>query len=225
MQGVNYLLDFIILFIIKKIYRLPLDHYLLIAKCKPHLKHLQPRLQRPSPFNVQPLKDANTAVEFQLELRNCFQLLAEEGNNGSNENSAKLWDELKEAVVGATESKIGRRRGGFKERCISDCSWELINQCRLAKSVWDQVVSDPHAPADQLDRAMATYRDLARQVKRSYRRDKREWIEAKGMEAQEAADWNDTRTLYCIVRDLTGGSWWLRCPNQRQKWTHPPYCS
>ncbi|XP_026047154.1 craniofacial development protein 2-like [Astatotilapia calliptera] len=166
------------------------DHYLLIAKCKLHLKRLQPRLQRPSPFNIQRLKDANTAAEFQLELRNHFQLLAAEGNN--NKNPDTLWDELKEAVVGAAESKIGRRRGGFKERWISDRSWELIDQHRLGKSVRDQVAFDPHASADQRERAMATYQDLARQVKRSCWRDKREWIEAKGIEAQETADRNDT---------------------------------
>nr|XP_013768708.1 PREDICTED: uncharacterized protein LOC102205648 [Pundamilia nyererei] len=122
------------------------------------------------------------------------ELLAAEGNN--NKHPDTLWDELKEAVVGAAESKIGRRRGGFKERWISDRSWELIDQRRLAKSVRDQVAFDPHASADQRERAMATYQDLARQVKRSCRRDKREWIEAKGIEAQEAADRNDTRTLY-----------------------------
>lgn len=133
------------------------DHYLLIAKCKPHLKRLQPQLQWPSPVNIQRLKDANTAAEFQLELKNRFQLLAEEGNNGNNENSATLWDELKEAVVGAAESKIGHRWGGCKERWISDRSWELIDQCCLAKSVQDQVASDPHAPADQRERVMTTY--------------------------------------------------------------------
>lgn len=87
------------------------------------------------------------AAEFQLELRNRFQLLAKEGKEGNNKNSATLWDELKEAVVGAAESKIGRRQGGFKERWISDRSWDLIDRVLLAKSLEDQVATNPHTPA------------------------------------------------------------------------------
>lgn len=47
------------------------------------------------------------------------------------------------------------------------------------------------------------YRDLDRQEKRSCRHEKHEWVNQKGTEAQEAANRNETRTLYRIIRELT----------------------
>ena len=40
-------------------------------------------------------------------------------------------------------------------------------------------------------------------MKKSCRRYKRHWIESKGTEAQEAANRNDTNSMYRIVRELT----------------------
>ena len=45
------------------------------------------------------------------------------------------------------------------------------------------------------------YRAADKMVKKSCRRNKRDWIEKKG---QEAADRNDAKTLYRIVRELSG---------------------
>ena len=42
-------------------------------------------------------------------------------------------------------------------------------------------------------------------VKRSCRKDKNAWLEQKEAEAQEAANKNDARTLYKIVKEFTGG--------------------
>ena len=47
------------------------------------------------------------------------------------------------------------------------------------------------------------YREKDKEVKKSCRRDKRHWIESKGAEAQEAANRNDTKSMYKIVRELT----------------------
>ena len=48
------------------------------------------------------------------------------------------------------------------------------------------------------------YRCLHKEVKKSCRTDKKRWLEDKASEAQAAADNNDPKTLYCIVRELTG---------------------
>ena len=44
------------------------------------------------------------------------------------------------------------------------------------------------------------YRRLDREVKKSCRNDKRRWLEEKTREAQEAAEKNNMKTLYRIVR-------------------------
>ena len=41
-------------------------------------------------------------------------------------------------------------------------------------------------------------------MKKSCRTDKKWWLEDKASEAQAAADNNDPKILYCIVRELTG---------------------
>ena len=94
---------------------------------------------------------------------------------------------------------IGRRRGSYKERWIQDRSWHLIDDRRHAKQRRDQArCEETQLAAEEL------YRNIDRQVKRSCRQDKRNWIDKKGAEAQEVADRNDPKTLYKIVRDLTG---------------------
>ena len=41
-------------------------------------------------------------------------------------------------------------------------------------------------------------------MKRNCRTDKNDWLEKKGEEAKEAANKNDAKTLYIIIKDLTG---------------------
>ena len=41
-------------------------------------------------------------------------------------------------------------------------------------------------------------------MKRNCRADKNDWLEKKGEEAKEAANKNDSKTLYIIIKDLTG---------------------
>ena len=48
------------------------------------------------------------------------------------------------------------------------------------------------------------YRDKDKEVKRSCKADKIAWLEQKCLEAETASKINDTRTLYRIVRELTG---------------------
>ena len=48
------------------------------------------------------------------------------------------------------------------------------------------------------------YNDLNKAVKDSCKRDKKQWIETKRQEAEHTAAKNDAKSLYKIVRDLTG---------------------
>ncbi|VDO62386.1 unnamed protein product [Heligmosomoides polygyrus] len=48
------------------------------------------------------------------------------------------------------------------------------------------------------------YAELDRLVKRSCRADEKNWLTQKGVEAQNAAERGDSKTLYRIVRELTG---------------------
>jgi len=68
-----------------------------------------------------------------------------------------------------------------------------------AKKRKDQAYTRAKAPAEAVN-----YRKLDKEVKRSCKQDKKDWIESKCTEAQEAASRNDIRSLYGVVRQLTG---------------------
>ena len=86
-----------------------------------------------------------------------------------------------------------------KERWISANSWKLIDERKIAKATRDQARTRlGWRHTDEV------YRCLDKEVKKSCRTDKKRWFEDKASEAQAAADNNDPKILYRIVRELTG---------------------
>ena len=56
----------------------------------------------------------------------------------------------------------------------------------------------------QGDRAVAHYREKDKQVKKSARRDQRQYVERLAIEAETAAERKDMKTVYQITRKLRG---------------------
>ncbi|KAI8782811.1 craniofacial development protein 2, partial [Biomphalaria glabrata] len=108
------------------------DHYLVSGKCKLRLKRQPKRATRPRPFNVEKLKDGNTAAQFQLKLTNRFEALAD------ILTLEEEWANFKDTTIGCAEEVIGRRRGSYKERWIQDRTWKLIDERKEAKRRRDQ---------------------------------------------------------------------------------------
>ena len=148
------------------------------------------------PFAVEKLKDPATKQRFQLELRNRFQLF----QHVEGVELEEQWLNIKEAVAGVAEEVLGRRRGTQRERWIQKRSWALIDERKRAKQRREQARTP-----ELRELTKAQYQQLDRRVKRSCRADKKAWHEQKCGEAQESADKNDSKTLYRIVRELTGG--------------------
>ena len=171
------------------------DHFLLIASCRLRLKRRLARPHRPKPLDGARLRDPTVVQQYKDAVRKRLEALATPADLETR------WTQLRDVLVTSAEETVGRRRGTFKERWIQDRSWTLIDKRRNAKGARDQAKTDEERQA-----AESRYRDLDRQVKRSCRRDKREWVELKGAEAQKAAMRNDSRTLYRIVRELAGST-------------------
>ncbi|KAK1804513.1 hypothetical protein P4O66_020515, partial [Electrophorus voltai] len=131
--------------------------------------------------------------QFQLELRNRFELLQDAGDID------EYWMALKQAVIEMVKETVGRQCGTQKERWIRDPTWSLIDERKIAKCRREQAKADPDK-----ETTAERYRQLDRAVKQSCKSDKKAWFECKGAEAHEAASKNDNKTLYCIVRELTG---------------------
>ena len=91
------------------------------------------------------------------------------------------------------------KKGSRKERWISERSWKLIDERKSIKIARDQTNSDETWKINN-----AEYEKKDKEVKKSYKSDQRKWVEDKGREAEEAPARSDSKTLYRIVRDLTG---------------------
>jgi len=128
-----------------------------------------------------------------LELSNRFTVLQEDLS------IEKKWKLFSTSVKASAETVIGRIRGTDREHWISDKTWNLIDDRNEAKKRKDQAYTRAKAQAEAVN-----CRKLDREVKKSCKQDKKDWIESKCTEAQEAASWNDIRSLYGVVRQLTG---------------------
>ena len=171
------------------------DHHLLGATVKLRLKKLDKQMKT-KPFAIEKLKDQTKVSEFQVALTNRFDLLS--NFDGTLEEQ---WTCFAEAVSDSAQDTIGRRGGTKREQWIQEPTWSLIDQRRKKKSERDQARTEDESRAADL-----AYRDLDKRVKRSCRRDKQDWFNQKGEEAEEAARRNNTKALYRIVRELTGTS-------------------
>ncbi|KAI8498288.1 hypothetical protein Bbelb_242320 [Branchiostoma belcheri] len=169
------------------------DHHLLGAKMRLRLKKLTVK-KKQKPFATDKLKDPTSSEKYRIKLQNRFQLLQEMGPDLEDQ-----WSFFRETLTQSAVETIGRRRGSRKEQWIKEDTWKLIDERKKMKGERDRARS-----AEKKEETRNLYRDLDRQVKKSCRTDKREWLEKKSSEAEEAAKKNDARTLYRIVRELTG---------------------
>ncbi|XP_016427672.1 craniofacial development protein 2-like [Sinocyclocheilus rhinocerous] len=116
-------------------------------------------------------------------------------------------------VIGDMNAQFSSDRQGFKDiigpftssKRLSDNGERLLSYCTLVpKKKKAKKKQDQAQEVEDKETASRAYADLDRAVKQTCRRDKKDWLEKKCKEAQMAADRNDTRTLYRIIKDLSG---------------------
>jgi len=169
------------------------DHNLVIAKVQIKLKAMPKTKDNRCKYNVNKFKNPEIQQNFKLELSNRFQAL--ESLDDSNEVSdvESDWVQVKKAVNDTCKEVLG-----YKKRSdnpwISDHSLSLIDQRRVSR---DKLCSQ-ESPINR-----AEYNLLNKRVKRSVRRDKRNYIEDLATAAEEAASRFDSKTLYDITKKLS----------------------
>jgi len=109
------------------------------------------------------------------------------------------WELFSTSVKASAEIVIGCKRGTNREHWISDRTWNLISDRKEAKKRKDQAFTRARAQAEAVN-----YSKLDKEVKKSCKQDKKDWIESKCTEAQEAASQNDIRSLYGVVKAAHG---------------------
>jgi len=110
------------------------------------------------------------------------------------------WSQFKTTIVAAAEKVVGRKRGSRKERWISHTTWKTIDERKQIKKqlCQGQLTTKIH------DELKCEYKVKDKEVKRCCARDKQHWYDSKASEAEEAANKGDHKSLYRIVKELTG---------------------
>ena len=147
--------------------------------------------------------------QFQFELRNRFRILQtldqndmgvdDQQNNEEPDQSKSIdhmWQKIKTAY-NETSLKVMERR---KKKCkswISMESWSKIGERRkLKKKIED-------ARSERLkNKARNDYREKNKEVKRSLRKDKRDWINGVAQEAEDAVSQGQMKGVYEATRKL-----------------------
>ena len=174
------------------------DHYLVITVMKVKLKSLAKK-QGNKVLDTGQLRKTDKQQQFSLELNNRFSLLEHE-HIGEETSVEEEWAVVKETVQTTAQKVIGYRRGSRKEQCISEGTWKAIDERRELKARKEQALGS----GNKADEAITDYRIKDKEVKSRCRADKEMWIAGKLADAEEAADKGNSKTLYQIVKDLSG---------------------
>ena len=169
------------------------DHNLVLCKLQLKLKKVdkKPSLRL---FDSSKLKDAAVKSSFVLELSNRFGLLENLPEDDINTHCNKILNLYTES----SKTTLGHKTIQKKE-WISEATWSLVERRKEAKQ--KMLASNGEINAE----ARHDYKIFNTGVKRSARKDKRDYIENMALEAQVAADKGDSQTVYRVIKSLTGG--------------------
>lgn len=171
------------------------DHHLLVANLKLKLKKHHNSTSIGKRYNVSLFTIKDKQADLQIELRNRFTALQEmEEEPRTIENH---WQQVKEAFTGACEASVGPKKRKHQEWFSPDTLIRIEERKKLK-----DVLNNCKTRAAKKT-AGETYSRADREVKRSARRDKRNFVAKLTAEAEEAARQNNIKALYDTIRLLT----------------------
>ena len=171
------------------------DHHLLVGQIRLRLKRQRDCPRRRTQYNVTFLKETNVNNEFRIELRNRFKALEDlEGND----DIGTQWESIKEAWNTTCKQVLGIKTHPNKP-WLSDNTLKKIKQ-RKEKKV---VLMNSRTRALKKD-AQENYTEANREVKKSIKKDKNDYINNLAAEAETAASKGNIKELYSITKKLAG---------------------
>jgi len=174
------------------------DHYMVMATLKVKLKAAgNKKVQKI--LDTTNLHSEATQYQFRLELSNRFSVL-EQLNDNKEQDIEETWKEVRDTIVNTAQEVIGYRRGSRKERWITKRTWAAIDERRQLKAKKEQAFKT----GNKTEEAIEAYRTKDKEVKSRCRVDKETWFGEKLAEAETAAGRGDSKTLYRVVKELSG---------------------
>ena len=177
------------------------DHNLIIMSLKLKLKRAHGKTTPRKTFETNKLKVPEIQKEFQIQLRNVFSCLAEEANpstpeTDSTEEIESCWKTIRDGYNSVAEKVLGPRTKESKP-WVSANSWKKIDERRELKKKREQ------AKSERRKTMLANeYKEKDKEVKRSMRHDKREWMENIARDAEENAHNGNMKGVYDATRKL-----------------------
>nr|KAG5712763.1 hypothetical protein BaRGS_029818 [Batillaria attramentaria] len=173
------------------------DHHLLATALRLRLKRHTNANSTRTRYNVGLLRNTDTQAAFRISLSNRFQPLqdliedSEMDIETQWEHSKKLWHDTCEEV-------LGKRKTQHKEWISADTIQKL--EVRKEKKTALNTSRTRRAKA----KAQEEYTAADREVKRSTRKDKRDYIDNLASQAEEAARQGNLKDLYQVTKKLMG---------------------
>ncbi|XP_055634032.1 craniofacial development protein 2-like [Toxorhynchites rutilus septentrionalis] len=169
------------------------DNHLVIGKIRLRVARVQRREEKIGcRYNIRRLENPEVKSAFveQLEAR-----ASELPPGGTVEEQ---WTGIKNTFTTTSDETLDKLRSGRRD-WITDETWRIVDERRKAKADIGQARTISAKAA-----ARQRYADLEKTVKRSCRRDKRDWTNSLAEEGEIAAASGDIRLLYDIYRRLSG---------------------
>ncbi|XP_065571529.1 uncharacterized protein LOC136034323 [Artemia franciscana] len=172
------------------------DHNLMIATILLKLRKHTRKCPLPAKplFASTKLKDNEMKTLLSVELSNKFETLVLH----EDADCETIWESMKSCYQEVAESTIGYRPK-LNDEWPSQKTWDLIAERKKIKSQ----LLDAHVPSVQIHK-QNDYRRIDKEIKKSARTDKRNYIEQKIIQAEDAAKRGDSRTLYKLTNETIG---------------------
>ena len=174
------------------------DHYMLFAKIKLKLMAVDSNKQRRRVYDINRLKSQEVRRNFSIELKNKFAALADLEDEIDQDPVECSWNRFKESYADAAKKTVGFKKKKTK-KWLSAETWARLEVRRKTKEKLLNAKS-----SRQIERTQQEYKIRDREVKRSARKDKRNFIKNLASEAEEAAEKKDFGTVYKITKQLCG---------------------
>ena len=167
----------------------PSDHHLLTTAVRLRLKKYNNEQARRTKYNVGLLRDKGMQEEFRISLSNRFQPLQEmlEVNEIDIETQ---WEHSKQLWINTCEEVLGKRKVQHREWISANTIQKI--EARKGKKTALNTSRTRTAKAQ----AQEEYTAANKEVKRSVKKDKKDYIDELAREAEQAAGERNLRDLY-----------------------------
>ncbi|KAL1251969.1 hypothetical protein QQF64_019765 [Cirrhinus molitorella] len=172
------------------------DHHLLTTRLKLKLKRNDTQPAGSVKYNLSLLKDQQIKAAYTLTLKNRFQVLQELITEETDVQ--ELWHGMRDAITETCKEILRPKKHKHKDWISMDTLQKI--QVRRQKK---EVVNSSQTRASKAA-AQAEYAQAQKEVKKSVKKDKRDFIEGLVEEAEQVAYNGNMKELYDTTKKLAG---------------------